>query len=1073
MYPKREKPAVNCVYNTGNEIFNEKEMSYYSFLSETPRSVLSVSKECKPFDMRVPISKKWKKSKNRMLFVCQHVHTEDLKTKTLLSAQSGTLLKNLLNYSKKLAVATSNIPQDFAYAAVNFNFFKSYHLSPAQQKELNINSINAKRVRRFIQKTRPTHVFFSGCEAAYAILGDSVPNIEHKMGWVIDAKIDGLKVKVCSSFDFVDAISDKRKRKEWEDDEDDDSGDDAGLEGAFSLGYFARCLRNALIDKIPHEINLVPKGEYVDTIEKFDAMMKVLNKAQYIAVDTEAQNLNKIKNKTYTLQFAVKKSKGYVLPYLHGMTPFSSDELAYIRKKLRAFFSQKIELSGDIKKARFLLMFNGKFDLSLLRNEFGIRVYHWPLWDIQAGEYLLDENLKFIGKVAKVGSKKLHHGNLAQLLANYGCDFYYTSAFSKADRGDMDNTDITSQAFINYAAMDAQCLIAMFEQQLKRAKQETHMVNGQRVSYLKDYCRMNLCQMSNIIHDFSVMEYRGTNVDRRHLLYLKTKQSPISQSIYKARNDLYALKSVKEANKFLLKEKNVQSNSLFGEAWAFNIDKPYHKQVLYIKVLGLEPITYGKSGEPSLGKIFKKTYKDTEEVKILEALEKVKKLKTSYVNAFIKFLSEGDGAADGRIRPKFDFFPVVTGRSNSSKPSLQQIPQRGDNAKHLKRVFAAGKGKIKIKQDYSAHEIRCWSIISLDKVLGSVFMIGRKLRSKFFKTGKEKYKKEIALKGDVHKLNQNFFFGTPIKEITPEQRDGIKAVGFGAIYGKSVSTLAKDLKKAIEIVQELVDKYFGRYKKASNWLKWAKSFSEKYLFVNSPIGRRRYLFGYLTQDNRIVAAMQRRAMNSPIQGMAADFGHTASRLFSIEFEKVLTKLKRITEETEKMPSDIEVMVHDSMQTEVDFQNVLIAVHLLQWCATQGVVDYYGKHFGLKFSVIPEVDMEFGMSEDKMYNWNWSLTGKVIQKVTEGDKEKFYVVEYVDGKEVKKRIKGNDELEADESFPLDYCIHKTAEDYIKMYPEHDITAKKIVKTIYSDWENSKIKAYLDKKYPILAEWECEI
>lgn len=1015
-------------------------VNYVSYKNSVPHSVHAASKECTPFNLRFPVEKTWGDSEYRLLIVCESVHSDDLRSKALLSSNSLTVLKNCFKLANRYAKNAGKTPKNFSFAAVNFNFFKTYHLSPSQLSELHIDAICAKRVREVIEKLKPTHVFISGNIAASAILRQKIQNIDYKMGWVTDTEINGVHCKVTHSFDYAKAIIKKRGRFDTDEDDDDNDDADSDMAGAYLLGYFSRNLRNCLIEKNLYSVkNLTANPVLVDTIEKFDAMFDVLDSSRVIAVDTETQNLNRVKNKVYTVQFAVSSKLGYVLPYLHPESPFSKVDLQYIRDKLRGLFSKPVKLTTDVSTFHALVMFNGKYDLTQLRRDFGVRVIHWPVWDCRAGVYLLDDNSKFLGSVAKVGTKALHHGGLAQVLCNYGSDFYYSSNFGKSDRGDMDNTSIRNPDFLAYGAMDVQCLIAIAHLQIKQATNEKHIENGIEVSYLNDFMRMMLCQMSNNIHVFSTMEQRGVHIDKKHLLFLKTRQSPISQAIRNAANVIYKSPAVQKANRYLIERHGVEAgSSLFGsDPFVFNINKPDHKQVLFIDTLGLEPLTYGKSGVPSLGKLFKKAYEKVEEVQKLNELEKAKKLKSSYVDAFVKRLMDGDGAVDGRLRPSFDFFPVVTGRSNSSDPSLQQIPQRGENAKHIKRMFTASKGCLIVKQDYSAHEIRMWSVISHDKVLAEVFQIGRDLRRKLLLTGDPEYKKEIALKGDVHKQNVTFFFSTPIEKVTKEERDQIKGVGFGAIYGKSHRTLARELNKPAEYMEGLFKKFFGRFKRASRWLTWAKEFSEKHYFAKSVLGRRRYLFGYMTGLKRISAAMNRRAMNSPIQGMGADLGHTASRLFSLHMEKVLFDLGRLKESDETLPVDVEVMVHDSTRTETPFELLLVTIHLLQWCATQGVVDWYKKYHDLSFTVYPEVEMEFGVDEAHLYKWDWSLEG-------ETDDEKA------------------------DSYSLRQCLTMAVRDYCELYPDDGRNPETLLETIYADWNKSRVKKYLDSKYPILPD-----
>ena len=491
--------------------------------------------------------------------------------------------------------------------------------------------------------------------------------------------------------------------------------------------------------------------------------------------------------------------------------------------------------------------------------------------------------------------------------------------------------------------------------------------------------------------------------------------------------------------------------------WVFNIGKPAHKIKLFFTIMGLKALALGKKGDPKLDKLFKAEYKDNPIVSMLNDLEKLKKLKSSYVDAFAKQLNGPDGKTDNRLRPSYGFFKVVSGRGNSEKPSLQQVPSRGPNAKYIKKMFAPQKGWLIVKMDYSAHEVRGWSIISKDKVLAEVFAVGRRLRQKYFKSGNKKYALDILMKGDVHKLNAEYFFKVPIKEITKELRQMVKAVVFGVIYGKSYRTLAVDIKKTEEFSKNLYEKFFARFKQGSDWLNWAKKFGKKNLFVKSAIGRRRHLFGHLIGNSSISGAMDRRAVNSPIQGMGADFGHTGSRLFEINIFEYLKKLGEITEESESCPIGTETMVHDSIFTSSPFKFVLATAQIMQYCCTMGVQKYYDEHFDLSFSVPLEIDVEFGASQDKTYKWDWSLEGydPEIHEWNDAYKNKF------------RKFPKEKRLE-EGGYSLDECIRLSLNDHCELYP--DVDFEKAYKEIWKSWKDSKMKKYLDENYPILSDYD---
>jgi DNA polymerase I-like protein with 3'-5' exonuclease and polymerase domains len=807
----------------------------------------------------------------------------------------------------------------------------------------------------------------------------------------------------------------------------DDSADmEEAVNNANILGYVARNIASLFVGHLPFSIRKIqPVPKLVNTISKFDKLMELLERSKVIAVDSETTNLNRVANNPLlTLQFAVSTKRGFVLPILHKDSPFNVKQLSYIKRRLREFF---IDSSVYNSTEQYLIFHNGKFDLTQIRHFLGIPVMFWSIWDTMAGEHNLDENVKVL---ATYGTP---YGNLAQLVCHAGNDYYYRAAFSKGERSTISQRDLTGDV-LNYCAFDVQSLFGLHLYQKRRSAIETlEFSNTRYSSFLPAFKNLVLRQMSNDIHMFSHMEHRGVFMDKPYMIRLASKSSPINTAIQAEKKKLYGRKSVKRANLRLLRKNGIPTSGLFGGTqFIFDINKPDHKRTLFFEVLKLKALSEGAAGK-SVDKFFQKANADVPEVKSLSIISVLAKLKSSYVDKFIHVLGQSeDGQHDGRLRPSYGFFKVLTGRGNSEDPSLHQIPTRSKEAKYVKRMFGSSPGCLLFKMDYSAHEVRGWSIISGDTILAEVFAIGRRLRQKYLKFGTKKLREEINLKGDIHKLNVEFFFKVPVTEVTGDQRADIKGVAFGAIYGKSAKTLARDLKKAVDYAEGLYKKFFGRFKRAAGWLEWAKKFSRIHKYVYCGITkRRRNLFGYMTEVPSLVGAMERRAMNSPIQGMGADFGHTAARLFMVNMYQLLLKLKRMAAEDPRMPVGIETMVHDSIRGESPYELLLMTCQVLQWCATLGTQEYYEEFFGASFTVPLEIEMEFGADESRMYKWDWNLKG--------------------DGKE--------------DDHSLYNCIRLALTDKQKDF-EPSLDVDKMMESIYADWNNSKVKALLDKQFPIL-------
>ena len=471
---------------------------------------------------------------------------------------------------------------------------------------------------------------------------------------------------------------------------------------------------------------------------------------------------------------------------------------------------------------------------------------------------------------------------------------------------------------------------------------------------------------------------------------------------------------MKNTNAYLARANKLQDSGLFGKVnhKVFDLGKMAHVQHWFFKELKLKPLAHGVSGEPSTGKLFQAAYKDVPEVAIFKRYKQLLHLKRSFIVPFYKKVTESsDGMIDSRIRPSYGFASVVTGRSNSYKPSLQQIPSRTPETKYLKRGFSAGSidpsaHKILIKLDFNTHEIRMWADTSLDKALGNQFLKARAKRIEYMKTNNPDLPAKIKLM-DLHRINVGLFLEVDIATMDPAileaERDLIKAVVFGSIYGRSVRSIARATKRSEEDIENALSKFFTIYKKGGDWLESMKEFAQEHLWSYSIIGRRRNLYGYLTGIPRIIAANSRQAANSPIQGLGADVAHLANRVFTLEWLKVCKKQGWMESYGTKLPNCIEVMVHDSSRTAANLAQACACMQVLNWSYTIGVEKVLSKVFGMPMVCPLEIEFEIGPSEAHMKKWDWSFKSlkkilmdsldtaqaEGIYKVTKADREDIW------------------------------------------------------------------------------------
>lgn len=584
----------------------------------------------------------------------------------------------------------------------------------------------------------------------------------------------------------------------------------------------------------------------------------------------------------------------------------------------------------------------------------------------------LDENMKVL---MLYGTPAY---GLAQILAYYGNAFYYDARFSKDDRQDIANRDLSDEV-LDYCAMDTQACFRVHELQQERAA----LQRVGKHNYRRFYRRLLLTQMSDTVHVMSGMEQTGAHLDIEYLLLLRDRRrSPVLAKRKELAAQMRESEHVQTANRLLCEVQGVPpGGGIFGntQAWVFDPNKAAHKQMLFIQVMGLEPLSTGKDDAASIDAAFQKKYKEHPEVADFTTLSKLKKLLTSYVNAFYKKIGKSrDGKVDHRLRPQYGFKDVVTGRSNSSEPSLQQTPQHGPDAKFIKRSFTARVGCLVIKLDYAAHEVRCWGIISKDAVLAMMFKVVHNLRLRFRQQPTARHRDDLKEKGDPHKLNYQFFTGTPVEKVTKEQRQDSKVITFGTMYGKSDRSLARDTGKSEAEMKKVKGGFFAKFFKAGNWIQWTCDFSADRLYTYNPLGFKRNLFAYMTEVPGLVSAMKRRAANSPIQGFASQLGFLAARLYSEKLWESLQDLYGLDPDGEELqsigvPTNLypSMMVHDSVEVEVNYRYIPLVLRLLEWCTTVGVEQKVAETFHFQFNVGLAVDFDIGASGDAMQRWDYT------------------------------------------------------------------------------------------------------
>lgn len=254
------------------------------------------------------------------------------------------------------------------------------------------------------------------------------------------------------------------------------------------------------------------------------------------------------------------------------------------------------------------------------------------------------------------------------------------------------------------------------------------------------------------------------------------------------------------------------------------------------------------------------------------------KIKSTYLEAFLKCAS----ATTHRIHTEFNQTGTATGRLSSQNPNLQNIPIKGEEGLAIRRAFIAEEGNLLCSLDYSQIELRILAHFSGDENLIEAFKKGE----------------------DIHTFTACEVFGVPSEKVTPEMRRMSKAINFGIAYGMSAYGLAKELKISPKEAETIINRYFNRYPKIKDYIQKTIEFAKENGYVKTLAGRKRYVPELFSSNRSIKELGERMAINTPIQGSAADLIKCAMVALQRELKK------------HNLKSAMILQVHDELVLEV-------------------------------------------------------------------------------------------------------------------------------------------------------------
>jgi len=310
----------------------------------------------------------------------------------------------------------------------------------------------------------------------------------------------------------------------------------------------------------------------------------------------------------------------------------------------------------------------------------------------------------------------------------------------------------------------------------------------------------------------------------------------------------------------------------------FNISSPKQVGVVLFEEQGLKAGKKTSTGYSTDASVLEGLAAESELVRKILDYRMLTKLKSTYVDS----LPEEINPHTNRIHSSFSQATAATGRLASTSPNLQNIPTRTEEGRKIRGAFKPREGYTFLACDYSQIELRILAHLSGDKALLKAFNDDH----------------------DIHSYTASLVFDTPLEEVTKEQRYQSKAVNFGIIYGQGPFGLAKEIGVEIGQAKRFISNYFKRYPQIQSYMEHAQTFVRQHGYSETSFGRRRFIPEINHSNGRIKSHGERVAVNSAIQGTAADI----IKIAMINLNKEVSK--------RGLESKMILQIHDELIFEV-------------------------------------------------------------------------------------------------------------------------------------------------------------
>ena len=301
---------------------------------------------------------------------------------------------------------------------------------------------------------------------------------------------------------------------------------------------------------------------------------------------------------------------------------------------------------------------------------------------------------------------------------------------------------------------------------------------------------------------------------------------------------------IQEFGAVLREEIDKQLAAIYAEVgYEFNVNSPKQLGKALFEDMGLPSGKKNKSGFSTNAETLENLRAYSPVIDTILLYRTYQKLNSTYVEGLSKVIGE-----DGRIHSTFNQTETRTGRISSGEPNLQNIPVRTKLGRELRKFFIAPKGRVLLDADYSQIELRILAHIANDETMIGIFKAG----------------------GDIHRSTAAKIYHIADEEVTPTLRSSAKAVNFGIVYGIGAFSLAKDINVSVKQADQFIKNYLDTFSGVKKYMDETVAKGKEDGYVTTMYGRRRTLPELSSSNFNIRALGERMAMNTPIQGTAAD-----------------------------------------------------------------------------------------------------------------------------------------------------------------------------------------------------------